>query len=135
MLTAAQFREDHAHAVMDRPDLTDEKIDRIIQVLYDEYCLEGTDLQIEIAIGNAACHRLSVMPAAGDCGALAAMTGRLLQIGTDIESYKTNAVPMKNPSDWSSTACGGLFQKYIDTYSGGVGRVNFHEPEIPYFWW
>lgn len=136
MLTAAQFRLDHPHAVADRPDITDEQIDRTIQVLYEEYVFEGcSDLQTEIAIGNAVCHKLSIIPAAGDCGAVAALAGRLIQIGTDIENYRSNAVPMKNPSDWSSTVCGGLFQKFIDTSSGGIARIGFNETEIPGYWW
>jgi hypothetical protein len=123
MLTVQQFREDHAHLVFNRADLTDVVIDRQIQLIYSQYCFDDyPDIEAETAAGNAVCHRLTVKGAPGDCNKISALAGRIKSIGSDIESLSTNAIAMKNPSDWSSTACGGLFQKWIDTSSSGIAR-------------
>ena len=134
-LTVSMFREDHAHFVASRPDITDPQIQRQI----DRICGDGSPLdlmeydfsgmnqtQAQILIGCMVCHRLQIMNPMGGCNAAKNLAGRVISAATENEKLVSNARTMKNPYDWPSTACGGQVQQWLDG-GGGIASLELCE--------
>jgi hypothetical protein len=124
-LAISVFRSDHQHFLASRPDITDLMIDRQIQIVcgtadepgeYDFGDLPQT--RQEMLIGYIVCHRLQIMNPVAGCDPSAHMVGRAIMVSSETDKLQTNAAAMKNPSDWESTSCGGLFKQYLDSGAG-----------------
>jgi hypothetical protein len=123
-LAVSVFKTDHAHFTAARRDITDAMILRQIQMVCGVGGEEGEfdfgelpQIQQEMLIGWIVCHRLQIMNPL-PCDPTANMAGRVMAVKSDTDSIESNAVAMKNPSDWAGTACGALFQKYLDSGAG-----------------
>jgi hypothetical protein len=125
MLSVATFRRKHAHLVAQRPDIDDLVIQDEIESIYAEFgeSFNAEDPAIlgENAAGQAICHRLQLQYPPLDCtNPTQHMVGRVTTLQSATDRITTNAKLMANPSDWESTACGGLFRRYIDNSSLGI---------------
>jgi hypothetical protein len=132
-LSVSQFKTAHAHLITSRPDITDDQIQIEIDAAEEEFEFGCGSINITMRlIGFLVCHRLQQIPDPQECGGYAGLVGRLVEIGTDIEKFKSNAGTLKNPYDYLTTACGAQFQKWIDTGSIGVLGVGVHvRDEMP----
>lgn len=121
MLSVQDLRMRHAHFFASRPDITDLMLQDMIDVLWLEYgdiFNDDPQLVAETAAGYAICHRAQLLYVV--CSPASKMAGRATTIQSETDRITTNAKAMANPSDWSSTSCGGMFQKYIDKSSFGI---------------
>jgi hypothetical protein len=128
-LAISVFRANHAHFLASRPDITDTQIQQQIDLIAgtgnDDGEFDFSDLSFprqQAYIGYAVCHRLQIMMPVAGCNPHAHLAGRAMMVATETDKVQTNAVAMKNPSAWTSTICGGLFQEFVD---GGGGIASF----------
>lgn len=125
-LAISIFRLDHKHFIAGRPDITDRDIQRQIDIVCgtpDEPGeFEFGDLpqaRMEALIGYVVCHRLQIINSMGGCDPTANMAGRAMMVATETDKVQSNAIAMRNPSEWESTACGGMFKQFLDS-GGGI---------------
>jgi hypothetical protein len=128
MLTPAQFRIRHAHAVASHPEAAfDVVIQEEIEIAGEEYFFgDLSDIMIDRLTGFIVCHRLQIAQGADGCGAVNQLAGRLLEIGTDIERLKSNAKASDDPFGWRTTACGAQFKQWLDNSSMGIQGIHVH---------